>query len=391
MQVNYLTRREFLKLCAGTATALGVAGAGWPGLAAAVGTVAGGNPPVLWIKGSGCNGCSVSMMNTAAPGLREMLADLVQMAWHPGFISGGGANLVAELLQLADNNKDKFILVVEGAIPKGADGRFHIMGKTADGRTVTFVELVRRLGQQARLVLAVGSCAAFGGLHTTGSNPMGFVGVEKVTAAEKVVNIPGCPAHPDWMVATLLHAVLYGKPEVDDFGRPQVFYGSLIHNICPRRQYFDNSIFAENFGEEGCLLEIGCKGPLTHGDCPIRLWNRGRNWCVGGEGPCIGCTEPSFPRLMMPFFARMPEISGPGIQSTADTIGITLGVATGVGLAAHLAGNILTGRVGPGRNKAEDKAVDKAVDKSVNKAVDKVAGEAANKASDKAVDKGGEA
>lgn len=346
-----MTRREFLTLCAGTAAAMGIAGTGWPGLAEAVRPLAGGNPPVLWLRGSGCNGCSASMLNTAGPGLRELLTELVRMSWHPGFVYGAGATLAEGLMRLAEANKDKFILVVEGAVPKGADGRFHVMGRTGDGRSVTFIELVQQLGRKARYVIAAGTCAAFGGLPAAEPNPMGCVGLEKVLDADKVVNVPGCPAHPDWIVATLLHAALYGKPEIDDFGRPRVFYGGLIHNNCPRRQYFDNSIFAENFGEEGCLLELGCKGPLTHGDCPTRLWNRGRNWCVGGEGPCTGCTEPSFPQLMMPFYSRMPDISGPGIRSSADTVGIALGAATGVGLAAHLVGNILTGRVGSRRGR----------------------------------------
>lgn len=344
--MKIITRREFIKLCAGTATALGLVGGGWSGLAEAVRPLAGGDPPVLWIRGSGCSGCSASMLNTAAPGIRELLTDLVQMSWHAGFVGGGGVSVVNNLMQLADANKEKFVLVVEGPIPTGAEGRFSIAGKTGDGRIITFVELVRELGKKARQVVAVGSCAAFGGLPAAEPNFMECVRVEKVTDSDKVVNVPGCPAHPDWIVATLLHTVIYGKPEIDDFGRPKVFYGGLIHNNCPRRQYFDNSIFAENFGQEGCLLELGCKGPLTHGDCSTRLWNRGRNWCVGGEGPCIGCTEPSFPQLMSPFYERMPDIKGPGIQSAADTIGLGLGAVAGLGLAAHLAGNMLTGRVG---------------------------------------------
>lgn len=346
-------------MCAGTATALGVVGTGRPGLAEAIKPMAAGSPPVLWIKGAGCNGCSASMINSAAPGIRELLTEMVQMSWHPGFGSGGRtSSQVDELLQLAEANKEKFILVVEGAIPKGADGRFHVAGQTADGGTVTFTDLVQRLGKLSRHALAVGSCAAFGGLPAAEPNPMKCVGLEKVVDTAKVINLPGCPAHPDWIVATLLHAVLYGKPEADDFGRPKVFYGGLIHNNCPRRQYFDNSIFAENIGDEGCLLELGCKGPLTHGDCPVRLWNAGQNWCVGGEGPCIGCTEPSFPQLMMPFYDRMPEITGPGIQSTADTVGITLGVATAVGLTAHWAGNYLTRRVGSAKAKTVEKGGD---------------------------------
>jgi hydrogenase small subunit len=180
------------------------------------------------------------------------------------------------------------------------------------------------------------------------------VGLEKLIGVKKVINIPGCPPHPDWIVGCLAHLLLYGQPGLDDYGRPEMFYGGLIHNNCPRRQYFDNSIFAQAFGESGCLLHLGCKGPLAHGDCPTRLWNGASSWCVHVNAPCIGCTDPSFPDLTMPFYKRMPEIKGPGITSTADAIGIGLGAATAAGLGAHLVGNYLTGRVGPGKRKKEE-------------------------------------
>jgi hydrogenase small subunit len=117
-------------------------------------------------------------------------------------------------------------------------------------------------------------------------------------------------------LATVASVFLQGLPSPDDldvFLRPKAFYGALIHENCPRRAYFDEGKFAQKFGEEGCLYELGCKGPLTHADCPTRLWNHGTNWCVGCGGLCIGCVEPTFPDLLSPFYERIADEDMPGI------------------------------------------------------------------------------
>lgn len=341
-----ISRRQFLKLCTASAAAVGLSQSWIPAVAEAFKKATAGDPPVLWIQGSACNGCSGSLMNTVHPGMRELLTEIINLSHHPGFSSEAGNLFTERLTKTAGENRGNFILVVEGAIPQANDGAFNLIGQDSAGNPITLVRLLKDLGEKAQTVIAVGSCASFGGVAAANPNPADCVGLEKIIGVSKVLNVSGCPPHPDWIVGTLAHILLFGKPELDDFGRPKLFYRGLIHDNCPRRQYFDNSIFARRFGENGCLLELGCKGPLTSGDCPTRLWNEASSWCVSANAPCIGCTDPSFPDLTMPFFKRMPEIKGPGITSTADAVGIGLGVATAVGLAAHLAGNYLTGRIG---------------------------------------------
>jgi len=110
--------------------------------------------------------------------------------------------------------------------------------------------------------------------------------------------------------------LLFGLPkprELDELKRPKVFYGNLIHENCPRRAYFDEGKFAKRFGEPGCLNELGCKGPVTHADCPIRLWNHGTSWCIGAGSPCIGCCEPGFPDLVAPFYKKLDDANMPMI------------------------------------------------------------------------------
>jgi len=104
------------------------------------------------------------------------------------------------------------------------------------------------------------------------------------------------------------------KPEdLDDNLRPLAFYGKLIHENCPRRAYFDEGKFAKKPGDEGCLYELGCKGPITYADCPLRRWNDGTNWGIGAGAPCNGCTQPEFPDLVAPFYEKLVDVELPTI------------------------------------------------------------------------------
>lgn len=341
-----LTRRDFLKLCAGSVAAVSLSQALLPELARAL--PARGNPPVLWIQGASCTGCSISLLNSVHPGVKEILTEVISLKFHPN-ISAAAGDLALEVLE-ETKEKGGFYLVVEGAVPTKENGAYCTVGER-QGRPVTFLERVRELGEKAVAVLAVGTCAAFGGIPAADPNPTGCKGVGQVLkeagVATPVVNVSGCPPHPDWVVGTLSHLLLFGEPpELDQFGRPKLFFGKLVHDNCPRRQYFDNSKFARNFSEPGCLLELGCKGPLAHCDSFDRHWNGGVSWCIKAGAPCIGCTEAKFPDCATPFYERMPGVPLPNVTASADAIGLVLGAAVVAGIGAHLVGNIATGRIG---------------------------------------------
>jgi hydrogenase small subunit len=119
----------------------------------------------------------------------------------------------------------------------------------------------------------------------------------------KVIKLPGCPCHPDWFLGTLAHLLLYGQPLLDEFDRPLMFYGTLIHDLCPRRSFFEKGIFAEKLGEKTCMFKLGCRGPVTRVDCPVRQWNDYVNWPIGDDTPCIGCAQFGFPDAMEPFIS----------------------------------------------------------------------------------------
>ncbi|CFX27958.1 [NiFe]-hydrogenase, small subunit [Syntrophomonas zehnderi OL-4] len=345
-----LSRRDFVKLCAGSAAAISMSGLLAPYLAQAVEA---GAPPVIWIQGASCTGCSISLLNTVHPDIKEVLLNTISVRYHPNLSAASGDLAVNEgIFKTARDNPKKYFLVVEGAVPTGADGMYCMVGER-NGQHITFLDMVKELGSQAAAILNFGTCSAYGGLPATPPNPTGCKAVGDVVKNVPIVNVPGCPPHPDWMVGTIAHVLLYKDiPELDSFGRPKMFFSHIIHDNCERRQYFDNAIFAKNFGEPGCLLELGCKGPMAFCDSSTRPWNGGVNWCIRAGAPCLACTEPQFPGW--PIYERMPEMPiGPAMTATVDQIGGVLGAAAVLGIGGHLAGNVMTGRIGGKNNEKE--------------------------------------
>jgi len=270
--------------------------------------------PVVWLQLAGCSGCSVSLLNTRDPDPRNVVLDAlvpgrhVSLVYHPTIMAGEGEPVMQVLEDQA--LPEEFVLIVEGAVPVGAGGLYGAVGEI-DGREVTMVEKTKRLAEKSLAVLAVGTCAAFGGISAASPNPSGATGVLDFCKREGidklVVNVPGCPPHPDWMLGTVA-AVLLGKltpDDLDDLNRPLMFYGKLVHENCPRRADFDAGRFAERPGDPGCLYMTGCKGPETYADCWLRMWNSGVNWCIGARSPCHGCVEPYFPDDYSPLYEKL--------------------------------------------------------------------------------------
>jgi len=211
---------------------------------------------------------------------------------------------------------------VEGAIPTAKGGIHGVVGEK-DGKPMTMKSWVETLAKDALAVIALGSCAAFGGIPPAYPNPTQCRSVGEVLQAKGIntplVNIPGCPPHPDWFVGTVAGILLNGLPqpeELDEHKRPKAFYGKLIHENCPRRAYFDEGKFAKKFGDEGCLYELGCKGPITYADCSKRQWNSKTNWVIGCGAPCSGCTSPEYPDLLGDFYKKIIDVEVPANKRT---------------------------------------------------------------------------
>jgi len=307
-----ITRRDFLKASAAITGALTLKASGLMQLQEAI---AGGEgtPPVIWLQGQGCTGCSVSLLNsTYYMTIDQLLIDTLDVKYHPTVMAAAG-EMAVEAAETA-REAGGYVLVIEGAIPVGENGHYCHLWEDADGNPVTMQQAVESFAPNAIAILAIGTCACYGGMSAGEPNPTEAMGVDDALVylglEATVINIPGCPSHPDWIVGTVaaLLAVLAGEgemPELDEYGRPKDFYGSCVHEKCPNRAFGRT---ARTLGEAGCLAGLGCRGQQTHADCPIRQWNSagqgetGVNWCIGSRNPCQGCTEPDFPDGMSPFY-----------------------------------------------------------------------------------------
>jgi len=338
-----LTRREFLRLCIHGTAGLSLGNVLLPHLAHALGNE--DRPPVIWIEATTCTGDILSAINAVDHDLRHLLHSVIDLRYQ-NLLMGGEGHVAVEVLERAmEGRLGRFVLVVEGTIPLREGGRFNVLARTSSGHGITALEAVRQLGRRASHVLAAGVCASFGGPFAANPNPTESVPLHKVLD-RRVINVPGCPVHPDWLWGTLTHCLLYGMPNLDSFSRPTLFFGQTVHDLCTRRQFFDNGIFASELGQPTCMYKLGCKGPVTFADCPRRQWNGHLSWPVEANSPCIGCTSPEFPDRMMPFYARLPGLELPGVRASTAALTKLVAGATAAGIGLHLAGKVLTGRLG---------------------------------------------
>lgn len=338
-----ITRRDFIKLCMSAAVSFSLTDRIAPFIQQAFAANQAVRPPVIWLELGSCTGNSVSLENAFNPSIDQLLFDMLDLRYHWLLCAEQGAVSVKEMLDTVKQEQGEFWLIVEGAVMTADNGRYNELF-IRDGQPVTGLAALQEFAPKAKHIIAVGDCACFGGPAAAHPNPGGAKGVWEVIR-QPVINIPGCPAHPDWMSGTLGHLLLYGRPELDSYQRPVMFFGQTIHDLCQRRQQYEDGIFARYPGEAGCLYKVGCKGPVTHADCPLRQWNHYVNWPVKAGAPCIGCASPQFPDGMMPFFHHLPELQTSPMPLNVKKIGAALAAAGAGGVVTHLAASIFARRI----------------------------------------------
>ncbi len=313
-----LSRRDFVKLCTSSVAGYGISTMFHPEVHKALAqTLTGERPPVIWITGSACTGCSISILNAAHPAIADVLLKVISLEYHPTLMAGEGAGAFEYMMKIAEQFEGKFFLAIEGAVPIAEDGKYCVVGE-AHYKEYTMTETVNLIAPKAAAVLAVGTCAAFGGVSAAQGSVTECLGVQKYLETQNintpVVNISGCPPHPDWMVGSIVLAL--GEIEkngleqglanvisiLDRFGRPTPFYGKSTHSQCPYLgDYYKGKMCTSMTDKKGCRYDLGCKGPMASCNSALIRWNSTENWCIE-NGVCIGCVEVNFPDGKSPFY-----------------------------------------------------------------------------------------
>jgi hydrogenase small subunit len=339
------SRRDFLRLCSAVMVTapVGLALTQQKSLAEVAAKVGKARrPSVIWLHFQDCTGCTETLLRTSAPDAAHLILDVISLDYHETLMAASGAQAEAAMRQAVNDNAGKFVLVVEGAIPTKDNGVYMQLG----GRPA--MQVVKDMAAKAAAVIAIGSCASWGGVPSSDPNPTGAVGVDSIITGKPIVNLPGCPPNPYNLLAVVLEYVTMSRlPQLDELGRPKFAYERVIHDNCPRRAHFDAGRFALAYGDAGhraglCLYKLGCKGPVTHAACSTRHFNETPGaWPIGIGAPCLGCTEKSVVWKMstvetVPIHLATPPDTYPPIYS--GTGKIATGAAALVGAIAGATG-----------------------------------------------------
>jgi|SaaInlV_200m_DNA_3_1039701.scaffolds.fasta_scaffold00715_10 hydrogenase small subunit len=292
LEQNGISRRGFLKFCSSMTAALALPAGSADVMAKAL--AAARRPTVIWLSFQECTGCTESITRSYSPTIENLIFDFISLDYHHTLQVAAGQQAEEAKEHAMKESYGKYLLIVDGSIPTKDGGIY----STIAGRTN--LDLLEEAAAGAAAVVAVGTCAAYGGLPMAKPDPTGAVPVSALVKDKPIMNIPGCPPIGLVMTGAIAHFLTFGRlPDMDELGRPKAFYGDSIHDRCYRRTFYDQGLFAKAFDDEGarkgwCLYELGCKGPTTHNACATLKWNDGVSFPIESGHPCLGCSEPNF-------------------------------------------------------------------------------------------------
>jgi hydrogenase small subunit len=291
LRARGVSRRSFLQFCATSATLMGLAPTMVPRIAEALENAR--RPSVIWLPFQECTGCTESITRSHGATIESLIFEAISLDYQHTLQAAAGEAAEQARHKAMKDNRGQYLLIVDGSIPTGNEGYGTIAG-------VSNLEMLKEAAAGCAAVVAIGSCAAFGGIPQANPNPTGAVAVSDVVKDKPIINISGCPPIPVVITGTLVQYLTFGKiPELDALGRPKAFYGQNIHDRCYRRPFYERGQFAESFDDEGarqgwCLFKLGCKGPVTYNACATTKWNNGTSFPIEAGHGCIGCAEPRF-------------------------------------------------------------------------------------------------
>jgi hydrogenase small subunit len=292
LQMQGVSRRGFLKFCSATASLMALPPSAVAQVAEALATAR--RPSVIWLSFQECTGCTESLTRSHAPTVESLIFDAISLDYHHTLQAAAGHGAEAAREAAMEENSGEYILVVDGSIPVGNPAYSTIAG-------ISNLDMLKEAAEHCFAIVAVGTCAAFGGLPNAQPNPTGAVSVSDIVKDKPIINVSGCPPIPVVITGVLAHFLTFGTiPELDALGRPAAFFGQNIHDRCYRRPFYERGEFAEEtFDDEGarkgwCLYKLGCKGPTTYNACATLKWNQGTGFPIQAGHGCIGCSEPQF-------------------------------------------------------------------------------------------------
>ncbi len=287
-----VSRRGFLKFCTSLASLMALPPAMVPMIAQALEKAR--RPSVIWLSFQECTGCTESLTRSHTPSVESLILDAVSLDYHHTLQAAAGTAAEAARVQAMEQAYGKYLLIVDGSVPLKDNGVYSTIAGISN------VSMLQEVAKGAAAIIAVGTCAAYGGIGHAQPNPTGAEPVTAVIHDKPIVNIPGCPPIPVVITGVLAHYLTFGTlPALDKLHRPLSFYGDTIHDRCYRRPFYDQGKFAKTFDDAGarngwCLYELGCKGPVTHNACATEKWNNGVSFPIQSGHPCLGCSEPDF-------------------------------------------------------------------------------------------------
>lgn len=340
MKAKGYSRREFMYFCGVAVAAAGLDRSGFGQVVDAFESKP--RPPVVWLHFQECTCCSESFIRSSHPIVADIIFDTLSLDYTETLQAASGHQAEKSLQDSITKNKGKYILLVEGSVPMLDDGICCTIG----GRSAQ--EILKETAADAAAIIAWGSCASHGCIQAANPNPTMATPIHKLVN-KPVINVPGCPPIAEVMTGVVTHILLFGKiPELDSRGRPKEFYSRRVHDTCYRRPFYDAGMFVESWDDDAarkgyCLYKMGCKGPTTYNACSVTKWNQGLGYPIQAGHGCIGCSEEAF-WDKGPFYKRLPNFPGFGIESTADTVGTAATVATAGGVALHAIGSAIRKR-----------------------------------------------
>lgn len=326
LRAQGVSRRGFLKFCAATASMLALPPSMIPQIAQALEQAK--RQSVIWMSFQECTACTESLTRSYAPTLEQLIFNFLSLDYHHTLqaASGDAAEHAREIAM--HEHKDDYLLIVDGSIPLANAGYSTIAG-------ISNVDMLRESAEHAKAIIALGTCAAYGGLPKAKPNPTGAVSVEDLITNKPIINVPGCPPIPMVITGIIAHFLTFNTlPKLDSLKRPISFYGQNIHDRCYRRPFYDKAQFAETFDDEGarkgwCLYKLGCKGPTTYNACATMKWNEGTSFPIEAGHGCLGCSEPNFWDAGSFYKATSVPLSG-----TAQAVGYAAAAGLAAGVAA---------------------------------------------------------